>query len=470
MPSKFISIYIDRNHTVSMFRQVYEKIRNHILSGYLKPGTRLPSTRRLAKELSVSRNVIMEAYDQLHSEGYIKSSQGSYTEVAENTFYPGYSARNAIHFGQERKIIRYDIEFKTGIPDLSLFPRAAWGNYLKAAVAEAGETELSYYRPEGHPGLRKEISDYLYRVKGILTDPSRIVITNGATQAFSLAAGILYRDSCQAVIEDPGGYGVIRILKKAGYGLIPAGTDHSGIKPTDISMTPHVRMIYITPSHQFPMGGILPAARRIALLDLIRDRQSYIVEDDYDSEFRYGGPPIHPVKALDPEKVIYLGSFSKVLSPALRIGYAILPSSLLEAFRQMKHFSDALSPVIDQIALMKFIKDGLFEKHIYKMKKVYKRKRDVLINTLLDEFKGRVKLHGENAGLHLVAEFEDIRVPVNDKFEVCHNGVFIHSVQKHSLIREGHENKLVFGYGGLSEQKIMAGVRKLNQFRPNPKR
>ena len=466
MSSEFITIYIDRNQKISLFRQVYEKIRDHILSGFLKPGTRLPPTRRLAKELNLSRNVVMEAYDQLHAEGYIESSQGSYTQVAKNTCYHGYSYKTPAMAGPEKKKAGYDIEFKTGIPDLNLFPRAAWGKYLKAAVMEAKDAELSYYEPEGHLGLREELSAYLYRAKGIKADPSRIVITNGATQALSLAAGILQKEHCEAVIEDPGGYGVIQILEKAGYRLNPVMTGSKGIVPSSIKMTQHIRMIYITPSHQFPMGSILPAASRIELLHLIRDRDIYIIEDDYDSEFRYDGPPIHPLKALDPEKVIYLGSFSKVLSPALRIGYSVLPAALVEQFKQKKHFSDAQSPMMDQIALMKFIKDGLFENHVHRMKKVYKRKRDVLVNVLLEEFKDSIRIYGENAGLHLVVEFKETILPVNGRFEVCHNGVFIHSVEKHCLEKGRHENQLIFGYGNLSEQDIVSGIRKLNGFKP----
>lgn len=468
MSSKFITIYVDRNQKTSLFRQVYEKIRDHILSGFFKPGTRLPPTRSLAKELNLSRNVVMEAYDQLHAEGYIESSQGSYTQVAKNTCYKGYSYKPPAAEKPEKKNSGCDIEFRTGIPDLNLFPRAAWGKYLKAAVMEAKDAELSYYEPEGHLGLREELSAYLYRAKGIKVDPSRIVITNGATQALSLAAGILHQDLCEAVIEDPGGYGVIQILEKAGYHLNPVRAGNKGIFSSGIKMSPHIRMIYITPSHQFPMGSILPAASRIELLDLIRDKDIYIVEDDYDSEFRYDGPPIYPVKALDPEKVIYIGSFSKVLSPALRIGYSVLPAALVGQFKQKKHFTDAQSPMMDQIALMKFIKDGLFEKHVHKMKKVYKRKRDVLVNVLLEEFKDSIRIYGENAGLHLVIEFKETTLPVNGRFEVCHNGVFIHSVEKHALEKGRHGNKLIFGYGNLSEAEIISGIRKLEKFKPCP--
>lgn len=465
MSFEFIHIYIDRKRKTSLFRQVYESIRDHILTGTLAPETRLPPTRRLAMELNISRNVVMEAYDQLHAEGYIESRQGSYTQVAADTRYPGYQLQTAAGRFQKKKDAEYDIDFRTGIPDLKLFPKTLWGTYLKKAAVQTRDSDLSYDAPEGHVEFREVLSDYLFRVKGIMANPDQIVITSGATQALSLVAGILYTDPCDAVIEDPGGFGVMKILESAGYKLNPADTGPRGIILPGIHLTPQTKMVYITPSHQFPMGSILPAAGRIELLCLIQDKDIYIVEDDYDSEFRYDGPPLHPVKALDPEKVIYIGSFSKVLSPALRIGYAVLPLSLAEKFKQKKLFSDAQSPAIEQIALKNFIKDGLFEKHVYKMKKIYKRKRDVLINVLTDEFGDTIRIYGENAGLHVVVEFLDRTLPVNSRFEVCHNKIFIHSVQKHALQKGRQTNKLIFGYGNLTEHDIIFGIRKLNKFR-----
>ncbi len=465
MTSDFIQIYIERTSKTPLFRQVYEKIRDEILTGNLKPGIKLPSTRRLAKDLDVSRNVVMEAYDQLHAEGYTDSSQGSYTRVAEDTHYLKYQHPDKEKKPSVKKTIPYEIGFQTGTPDLNLFPKILWGNYLKKAVMQAKNSELTYYQPEGHYDLRYVLSKYLYRVKGLSVVPEQIVITSGATQALSLAAGVVYKDNCKAVIEEPGGYGVIQIFKNAGYGLSTAETGNKGILPSSIKLTPQTTLIYTTPSHQFPMGSILTAASRIELLRLIEGQDIFIVEDDYDSEFRYDGPPIHPIKALDPDKVIYIGSFSKVLSPALRIGYTVLPLSLIDSFKKSKQFSDAQSPMIDQIALKNFIQDGQFEKHVYKMRKVYKRKRDALINVLFDEFGDSIRIYGEKTGLHIVVRFKDITLHYNQKFEVIHNGVYIHSVEKHTLKKGHYADHLIFGYGNLSEDEIVTGIRRLNKFR-----
>ncbi len=464
MAGSFLHIQIDKNLKLSLSRQVYEKIRDDILMGSLQPETRLPATRRLAKELEISRNVVMGAYDQLHAEGYIESSSGSYTRVADDTHYRQYRKTP-----KEIKILDVegsscDIEFKTGVPDLALFPRTLWGKYLKNAVKFARKEELTYDQPNGHEGFRKVLADYLYKSRGIRVLPSQIVITSGATQALFLTAKILYTDGCDAVLEDPGGYGVIEILKTAGFGLNPVKTNGTGFDISRMHFTRNTRLVYVTPSHQFPMGYTMPAATRIGLLKRLQDRDIYIVEDDYDSEFRYDGSPIHPLKALDPDRVIYIGSFSKVLSPALRIGYAVVPEKLIGRFSKLKQFSDAQSPLIDQIALKNFIQDGAFENHVYKMKKSYQKKRNILISTLKETFGSGVKIYGENAGIHIVAGFENRCFDLNGKLELCHNRVRIQSVEKHVINKGDHTHQLIFGYGNLTREEIVDGINKLNRF------
>ena len=465
MSFPYLHIQIQKQAKTPLFRQVYEKIRDDILTGSLSPGTLLPPTRRLAKELQISRNVVMAAYEQLHAEGYIEASAGSHTRVAHDTHYRQYKRNPRVDQKPDLKPARFDIAFQTGIPDLTLFPRALWGKYLKEAAMEAREDELAYDTPSGHQGLRQTLADYLYKSRGISIPADRIVITSGATQALFLTALMLYKDGCEAVIEDPGGFGVIEILRTAGYRLCPVAANGGDLDVSRIRLTPDTRLVYVTPSHQFPMGNIMPVATRISLLKCLHAKNALLVEDDYDSEFRYDGAPIHPLKALDPEQVVYVGSFSKVLSPALRIGYAVLPETLLEPFRKLKRFSDAQSPLIDQIALKNFIRDGAFEKHVYKMKKVYEKKRNVLMDSLLRAFGSSVRICGENAGLHLVAEFKDIRFDLDSGFEICHNRVLIPSVEKHTAEKGCHAHQLVFGYGNLSEDRIIRGITALNRFR-----
>ncbi len=470
MYRSYFNIYLDRNRGIPLFRQVYSKIRDEILTGHLDPGARLPATRRLAKELKISRNVVMEAYDQLHAEGYIVSRPGSYTCVANDTYYRKYKKQEPlepkINIGDHNSAI---IKFQTGISDLSMFPRKLWYRYLKKAVMDAQTSAGDYYQSEGHLELRKVICDYLYRMKGFNVNPDKIVITAGATQALSLTARLLHTRNSEAIIEDPGGYGAIKILKTAGYHLKSAKTSPTGIVPSSVVLSENTKLIYLTPSHQFPMGSILPASKRIDLLHMIKNNNIFIVEDDYDSEFRYNGPPIHPLKALDPEKVIYIGTFTKVLGPAFRMGYAVLPQTLLGPFKQMKRFSSAQFPLVDQIALKNFISEGAFEKYIYKMKKNYHRKRDLLIDTLKKTFGQTIEIFGEDAGLHLVTAFKENKFEINNRSEILHNGVFIHSVEKHAIEKGNHKDKLIFGYGNVSNHDIKRGIKNLSQPEHHPK-
>ena len=457
MPS--LHIELKRGIKVSLARQVYEKIRDDILLAVLLPGTRLPATRGLAAELGVSRNVILDAYDQLHAEGYIESRAGSYTRVCDDTHYTRYKLQPDKGIKPDTPVRKADISFQTGVPDLSCFPRVRWGTCLKRAVAEAALDDLAYYRPEGHEGFRQVLADYLYRARGIQVPADNIVVTSGATQALFLAARVLHVPGCEAVIEDPCGYGVMEILRTAGYGFNPVANTLGGPDVSRIKLNRRTRMVYVTPSHQFPMGHIMPAAVRIALLNRLCNRDIYIVEDDYDSEFRYDGSPIHPLKALDLQKVIYIGSFSKVLSPALRIGYAVVPDALLPAFKRLKRFSDAQSPVIEQVALQQFIRDGGYERHIFRMKKIYRKKRDALVEAISTTFGNDVVIQGENAGLHLVACFRDMSFDMDEKGHVWRNRVRVPSVEKHAVARGRHRDKLVFGYGDLSEAQIRQGIR-----------
>ncbi len=465
MNQSYLHIDINRNSGISLSRQVYEKIRDDILLNRLLPGSRLPASRMLAKELGISRNVVMDAYDQLHAEGYIESRAGSYTRVSDDTHYRGYkgspSLQKKFHTSQDL----VDVAFQTGVPDLSCFPAIQWGRYLKQAVSQAEPDDLDYSKPEGHDGFRQVLADYLYRARGIGVDPDHIVVTSGATQALYLAAQILFEPGCKALIEDPGGFGMLQILKTAGYALHPVKNGPGGLDADNLVIKRGTRLACVTPSHQFPMGNIMPAAARIKLLNAISGHDTYIVEDDYDSEFRYNGAPVHPLKALDPDKVIYIGSFSKVLSPALRIGYAVVPEKILDSFKNLKRFSDAGSALIEQIALKNFIRDGGFERHVFKMKKIYKKKRDILLKSLSDAFGSDVEIFGENAGLHLVARFKNMKFELDDQYNLLHNRILIPSVEKHAIAMGNHGDKLVFGYGNLTCEKIVQGISALNCFK-----
>ena len=316
-------IELNRQSEVSLKRQIYQSLRDQIMNGRLKAHDSLPSTRELAKQLKVSRNTVCEAYEMLTVEGFILNHQGASTKVAEDLCVkketPDFiSAQNEV---PDQSIFA---DFRTGQPDLRYFPRFLWQQLLYKTSQEIPLSQLGYTGPQGLPVLREEIASWLFRSKGLIVEPQDIFITAGATHALHLIAELLYQKGHEILIEDPCHSGMLRTLLNKGYLAVPVPVDAHGLQ-TEYLNGKQACAIYVTPSHQFPLGGILPAGRRATLIRFARENGVYIIEDDYDSEFRYCGEPVAPLYAMDPQQVIYVGTFSKVLFPALRIGYVVLP-------------------------------------------------------------------------------------------------------------------------------------------------
>ncbi len=319
-----------------------------------------------------------------------------------------------------------------------------------------------YSSPEGSEELRNVLSTYLFRTRGIKCHSSQIVITSGATQAFTLLAKLLVNSESEVLIEDPVTKEIPEIFIERGARISPIPVDEYGMQTESISTKRKPSIIFVTPSHQFPLGGILPIQRRIQLIHFAKKTNSYILEDDYDSEFRYLGPPVSTIQGLSPERVIYIGTFSKILSPSLRIGYIILPNSLVENVKTLKRYTDYHSPTIEQVILARFIQGGHLEKHVVKMRKLYKSKRDFLIKCLKSELGDRVKILGASTGLHLIGQFNVIfSKKILDKLE--NNGIIIYPVEKHALVKGHHINKLIFGYGNLTKVELEEGVRRMKK-------
>ncbi|AIQ14944.1 MocR-like pyridoxine biosynthesis transcription factor PdxR [Paenibacillus durus] len=456
-------ITVDKHSSIPMFRQVYLSLRSRILSGELTAGLKLPSTRELASQLVVSRNIILEAYELLLAEGFIVSRSGSGTYVAEGAVmpqalsppmsspeasgspFPAGSQTKAAGTGSEI------ISFKTGMPDLDLFPRKAWGDLLRNASRDAANSSLGYGDPAGEPRLRSVLSGYLAHTRGVTARPEQLVITSGAVQAIQLAARLLLTSGDEALVEDPTNAELKTILSSTGATVRTLPVDDSGLVTSSLPKQRPPKLIYVTPSHQFPLGGILPIQRRIELIRYARETGSWIIEDDYDSEFRYDGAPVHSLQSLAPEKVFYIGTFSKVMFPALRIGYVVLPLPFIEDFVRLKRLSDYQTPGLTQLSLAQFIEQKGLYSHIYKMKKVYRRRRDMLLESLERHFGGRFRICGRAAGLHLTAEFS-FPLPENLPEFFEQEGVY-------AAILRG--NRLVLGYGHLDEGKIREGVQRI---------
>ncbi|WP_199613714.1 MocR-like pyridoxine biosynthesis transcription factor PdxR [Paenibacillus alkalitolerans] len=449
---------INRERSVPYIRQVYVGIREAIHSGKLKPGEKLPSTRELAERLGVSRNVVMEAYDMLFAEGYVSGKKGKGTFVAEGAQLDRLPDMPKSRRKDASVVDESVIDFRTGMPDGGCFPRGLWVQCYKKAVLNGPTRQFHYQPAAGSAALREALAGYLRRARGIVCDPDCIVVTNGAAQALAISAKLLLGPGRAAAIENPSTREIRSIFASYGGHIHSVPVDRGGIVTSALPDDPRVRMIYVTPSHQFPTGGVLPIQRRIELLHYARSVDAYIVEDDYDSEFRYEGPPVSALYELDPDRVIYVGTLSKMLSPSLRIGYAVLPEPLVENFIMEKWISDIHTHSLEQEALAVFIDEGHLERHVRKMRHRYRKKQQLLVKSLAEKFNGNIELFGTSTGLHISVHAPHLPAspePVNV------GGVRLYPVQYHVFGDERRKHEWMFGFGHLSEQEIVEGVRRL---------
>jgi GntR family transcriptional regulator/MocR family aminotransferase len=456
---------LDRSKKRSMTEQIYQQLRGKVINGELAGGVRLPSSRALSEELCVSRNTVLNALDMLVSEGLLESRIGSGVFVSAEAA--------ALRKTNKQKKAASDsfnsslfsesaINFDSGIPALDHFPRSHWNKFASRALFGAPDSALGYDAPQGRPELRQAIASWLERSRGIHCSPDQILITSGAKQGLSLAAKCLIRSESVVWMEDPCNANVRSIFSYYTKHLKPIAVDAFGVDPENSPVNSDPSLLFTTPSHQFPLGGTLPLQRRIALKQFAEKSGCWIVEDDYDSEFRYDGSPVRSIFELSPERTIYVGTFSKVLCPSLRLGYLVLPASLVKQFTEEKRLLDHHSNSIYQLALAEFIKSGEFEKHIARMKKLYNARRLKLIALMDELFPGEVVVCGQNAGMHLVAEFRDVSFSDELLLRLKLEGVIIVPVKKHTLLG-GHDHQIILGYANLDEKQMREGLTTLER-------
>ncbi len=459
------SFSLHRDNKVPMKRQLYQIFREQILNGSMAAGEELPSTREMAEQLQVSRNTVSEAYDMLITEGYVLSRQGASTRVAAGLYIQKQPQQSIVPTVKQHQPIQVD--FHTGRPDLDSFPYYLWRQLLCKAADELPKEQLGYTSPKGLLSLRTEIASWLVRSKGLLVDPQDIFITTGATQAINLVVGLLALPGKKVVLEDPCNKGLMETFLTAGCELLPIPADRQGLR-TELLEDVESQAVYVTPSHQFPLGGILPAGRRAELIRYARDQNIYLLEDDYDSEFRYTGEPVSPLYAMDSQQVIYIGTFSKVLFPAIRIGYVLLPKKLHVRWMNQRMHLDVQNPPFEQAALAEFLKTRKFDHHIRRMRKLYGERRAALLTTLKEVFGDTWCVWGDNAGLHLAVEFEGLTFDDDFFKRCCQAGLRVASVEQHSICKGLHQNKLLLGYGHLEPSKIREGIQLLYNLIHNP--
>ena len=445
---------------VSLARQIFLSMKKRILDGQLTQGEALPSTRELAKGLCVSRNTVCEAYDMLLTEGFIVSRQGAPTRVAKGLYLNMEKVTIPAEHKTEPTTILWD--FKTGQPDLSLFPLKLWGQLVHEASSTMTTSLLEYSGPKGYEPLCEEIAHWLLRSRSMKVSPEDVFITSGATEALQLLVEILHRDGPAFVLEAPSHQGMRTVVSDRGYPVdwLPVdrqGADVSSLKVKDVSA------VYVTPSHQFPLGVILPAGRRAELIRHAAENDFYIIEDDYDSEFRYSGSPVSPIYSMDSSHVVYVGTFSKSLFPALRIGFVILPKQLQKKWRHYRNYMDVQNPVLEQIALCKFLNTRKMDKHIWRMCKVYGEKRNALLNAIDTTFSGSVQPWGDASGLHIALQFSGMEFGEQFTKKCIEAGIRISSVSRYCPMNDNHKDKLLLGYGHLSHEQIDKGIKALHE-------
>lgn len=453
-------IKLHYNDEISLARQIYISLKQQILAGQLPQKLTLPSTRELARGLGVSRNTVCEAYEMLWAEGFIISRQGALSQVAEGL----HISTQKIELQEEAKIkynpIQWD--FTTGQPDLSIFPWKLWSKIIHTATDSLPTQQLGYSGPRGYEPLCAEIARWLWRSRSMEVNPEDVYITAGATQALHLLVNILNKDGLAIALENPSHPGIRTVIKDRGYPIcwMPAdkqGADVSGLKDKAVAT------VYVTPSHQFPLGGILPAGRRAALIRFASKNNCYIIEDDYDSEFRYSGSPISPIYSMDPSHTIYVGTFSKTMFPSLRIGFVILPGKLHSRWKHHRNYLDVQNSVLEQIALTEFLHTRKFDKHVQRMRRIYSEKRNILLSSVEQTFGKYVQPWGDASGLHIALQFPGMEFE-KDFIQKCRNArVNISTVSQYCSNAGEHIDKLLLGYGHLNNSQIEEGIQTLGQ-------
>ncbi len=441
-------LHLDRASPEPLHRQLGGGLRHAIRDGGLEAGTAVPSSRGLAAQLGVARGVVVEAYEQLVAEGYLVSRPGGTTRVAAGLAAP---TRSPV----ELEPVTYAFDFRTGRPDVTEFPRAAWVRALRRALESAPASRLSYLGTHGVPELRIALAAYLNRVRGTAADPVDVVVCSGFAQGLGLlAATLAARGATRFAMEDPFAPDYRAIVVRAGLEVVSIPVDDEGMR-VDLLAGAAVDGVLVTAAHQYPVGAVLPPARRSALLDWARATGSIVVEDDYDAEFRYDREPVGALQGLAPDHVVYAGSASKTLAPGLRLGWLVAPPSLAAGIAETKEAIDQGSQAMDQLALAELLDAGEVDRHLRRLRPIYRRRRDTLLASLARHLPELVTT-GAAAGLHVLAWLPDGADEAGITAAAEEAGIAISGLTPRR-VAPGPPG-LIFGYGGIAESAIERGV------------
>lgn len=458
----FLMFQLEKEATVPLYEQLYMEIKNAIIEGAISEGAKLPSKRKLADYLAVSQTTIEFAYSQLIAEGFISSEarKGYYVQNLEELALIEQDA--PIMPKEENDQETVAIDFSPGKIDTESFPFATWRKYTKEIMNESNKDFLQLGHPQGDYILRQQISSYLYQSRGVKCTPEQIILGSGTEQLMPLIVRLLGNDAIYG-IENPGYPLTHHLFLEDKKKSVPISVDAEGVIVPQLEQT-NATIMYVTPSHQFPTGAVLSATRRSQLLSWAYQQDNrYIIEDDYDSEFRYTGRPIPSLQGIDQnQRVIYLSTFSKSLMPSLRIAYAVLPKSLIMQYKQKYSYYAATVPRMDQQILAKFMESGYFAKHLNRMRKIYKRKLEIVTKTIA-EFNPIVTISGEQAGMHILLTIHTTKKEEELILLAKQAGIRVYGLQDYITGSKDItlEPKIVLGFGGINNDDIHSSITRL---------
>ncbi|MBA4538148.1 PLP-dependent aminotransferase family protein [Bacillus aquiflavi] len=455
--------HLDNEKKEPLYVQLYHYIREEIQTGNIAPGVKLPSKRKLAAHLGISQNTIETAYQQLNAEGYVKSElrKGVYVKKLAGDLYP-YSSRISFH---NKKVTKnhdeqYKFDFSHGKVDLEHFPYSTWRKLTVQSLYEENSEIFFNGDPKGDTNLREEIAQYVFQSRGVTCSPEQIMIGAGTQYLLRLLTMLIGKESIYAM-EDPGFHRTRAVFKHENVKTISIPLDEEGISLKHLEES-RANAVYITPSHQFPFGTIMPINRRLELLKWAEAKGRYIIEDDYDGEFRYIGKPIPSLQGLDfKDSVIYLGTFSKSLIPSIRLSYAVLPTALVNQYDQHLTIYKQTVSRLHQHTLFLFMKNGHWKSHLNKMRNVYRKKQHMLVASIKKYIGNKATIIGEKSGLHILlqvhnqmSELELIKNALKKKVKIYPTSIYYEQYK-------ADKPMVLLGFGGLSETEIDEGIKLL---------
>jgi len=458
---------LNNNAPVPLYKQLYNQIREHVLSGKLPANAKLPSVRDLAAELSTSRNTVEGAYQELYAEGYIYSRQrsGYFVSVLDHDVAPLSLSREPRRQNRlPRPSSSYTYDFHPARLDPASFPTALWRSCFLECLRESSRELSQYGDPQGDWGLRSTIQQYLESSRGVICAPDQILISAGLQQSLEIVAHLLQESHSSVAVENPGYQLPRAVFRNNSFHVVPVAVASSGLD-LNILKSSGSTIVYVTPSHQLPMGYVMPIANRLKLIEWAESGGNLIIEDDYDSELRYHGKPIPSLQGLRPDgNIIYLGTFSKILSPALRLSYLVLPRSLLATYHGL--YQDYFSAVslLEQRTMARFMEQGHWVRHVRRMRIIYKKKHDTLLQAIEHHFGGKAAVIGHGAGLHVVLQLHEGNCA---EAEIIHRaeqkGIRLFPFSTTCATVEPAQTNLLLGFGGMSAPELEQGINLLSQ-------